>query len=139
MTRTDEEAEQERRCMRQESAALAKTFESLEGAVARKSAREAALTVDKAGAEATIEQTNANHKATVTAKDQRRVAARMQEQEEHAALIAGLRAPRGTQIPCWLPMLRTSRKAWLARRRRCGGLRGRLRRQPNSTGRRRRR
>ena len=79
MTRTDEEAEQERRCMRQESAALAKTFESLEGAVARKSAREAALTADKAGAEVTVVQTKADHKAAVAAIDQRRAAAHMQE------------------------------------------------------------
>ena len=66
--RADEKAEQERRRLRQESAALAKTFESLEGAVARERAREAALTADKAYAEATVEQTKAEHKAAVAAR-----------------------------------------------------------------------
>merc|ERR1712086_698808 len=56
------------RHLRQESAVLAKVFESLEGAVARESAREAALTADKAGAEATVEQTKAEHRAAVVAR-----------------------------------------------------------------------
>jgi len=57
--RAEKKAEQERRRLRQESAALANTFESIEGAVARESAREAALMVDMAGAEATVKQTKA--------------------------------------------------------------------------------
>ena len=68
MARADNEAEQERRCLRQESAALTNTFESLEWAVARESAREAPLTVDKAGAETTVGQTKAKYKAVVAAR-----------------------------------------------------------------------
>ena len=65
MTRADKEAEHERQRLWQESAALAKTFKSLEGGDARESAREAALTADKARAELTAVQTKAEHKAVV--------------------------------------------------------------------------
>ena len=144
----------------------------------RESAREAALTADKAGAEANVVQTKADHKAAVTATDQRRAAARMQEQEEHAALVAELRATladltsRGLRheeahkpavaamnaehestVAALGQLLEAKRdantvpaaevarlkdnlsgkEAW------CGGWRGRSRRRPNGTGRRRQR
>ena len=79
MAQADDETEQGRLLLRQESTALTKTFKSLEWAVARVSAREAALTADKAGAEATGVQTKAELKAAVAATDQRRAVARMQE------------------------------------------------------------